>query len=633
MPHRANKTKKASANTSQLSAGSGKNLNSSQLSASSSATSPMTKAAHENVSDMVSIIDFKAWVQQIKEQFQADEDERARLGKDIIAAKSAYDLTTDALWKEVKFLRDEVKQLRSEAHAQDVTLGGQISTARQLAEDADTRSKNLRDIIDRQGDDYDMLNKMVEEFKGVKSSEYTECNHKIKDMKDDLKRHKEQSELDARRLKSLELTVYDVEERVRKSKVDIDYLLHEDNKGAKVTEANKMYECADRRYSEAGWRPDRGVRRASMTGPAHIVEGHPGHKSLHGEQVRTSSPYEPDQYEEYLEAIRKHEDTRRGPTAREGVSAERPQTQREEGWYRYNSVNDGRHDRMNARRRDPPEYCGQGDFETKFKFQFELVADHNFWSEQERLFHLSGSLKGEALEYFYNLPNDVRNNYQAAMARLASVFTVKEKVSAVRLEVSGLRQNVEEPLEDFVKRTRMLVSSAYRDCSIEMVNHMSMEAFRRGVKDRAALNTALNRNPTNLDEMYQYMLEATHNSKVAFGGKPGIRELSQQWDESEAKKQKRVVFKDREDLLDRLQELLEKLGTDHKQGEGRRRSSSPSPSRRGSQNGMKCHRCRSPEHLIRDCPEPQVCFYCKEEGHVRSECPTAIQEENNQENC
>ena len=82
----------------------------------------------------------------------------------------------------------------------------------------------------------------------------------------------------------------------------------------------------------------------------------------------------------------------------------------------------------------------------------------------------------------------------------------------------------------------MMVSSGYRKSGTEVIELTAMETFRKGVRDRSALNIALNRNPITLDELYQFMLEATHNSifmleathnsKVALGAcKPIVRRI------------------------------------------------------------------------------------------------------------
>ena len=92
-----------------------------------------------------------------------------------------------------------------------------------------------------------------------------------------------------------------------------------------------------------------------------------------------------------------------------------------------------------------------------FKYQFELVAKHYGWTEGDKVFHLTESLKGEALEYFVNMPEDVRSSYDAAVQQLESVFSIQEKAHAVRLELSSLKQNVDETLESFFKRVRMMV--------------------------------------------------------------------------------------------------------------------------------------------------------------------------------
>ncbi|XP_058216825.1 uncharacterized protein LOC131327701 [Rhododendron vialii] len=44
----------------------------------------------------------------------------------------------------------------------------------------------------------------------------------------------------------------------------------------------------------------------------------------------------------------------------------------------------------------------------------------------------------------------------------------------------------------------------------------------------------------------------------------------------------------------------------------------------GRSNALTCHRCGSPDHFVRDCPEPESfrrCFRCGDPGHLASSCP------------
>lgn len=52
---------------------------------------------------------------------------------------------------------------------------------------------------------------------------------------------------------------------------------------------------------------------------------------------------------------------------------------------------------------------------------------------------------------------------------------------------------------------------------------MARESFVNGAKYKTASNVALNRNQESLDEVYEYVWEATHNNKMDFGSvKPAI---------------------------------------------------------------------------------------------------------------
>lgn len=274
-----------------------------------------------------------------------------------------------------------------------------------------------------------------------------------------------------------------------------------------------------------------------------------------------------------------------------------------------------------------PMYNGKGDFKS-FVFQLDMMASQYKWDERQKVYRLGEALRDDALDYYVTLPESYRKSYKKLVDRMTSVFGVSNPPNSVRLEIASLKQTQDESLEEFARRTRKLVNAGYQVSSTEVINHVARDSFVKGVRDKTALIVALNRNPESLDEVYEYMREAVHNNKVAFGSvKPAIRNVG--FSQTESSDDERTVrrrnrFDDHQgkqggqddQSFAKLEGMLARLleGSSGKEERGEGRVSSP-------KRTALCFRCKSPDHFAKDCKEPKVCYRCKSPDHFANKCP------------
>ena len=110
----------------------------------------------------------------------------------------------------------------------------------------------------------------------------------------------------------------------------------------------------------------------------------------------------------------------------------------------------------------PDVYDGTGNFDT-FRTRFQVVADANRWTEEERLFILPACLRGQALEAYSRWTNmgPLPNTSQGFLDALRDTFTDRRmERSASRRMFQSIRQDPGESMERFFIRFTTLADSA-----------------------------------------------------------------------------------------------------------------------------------------------------------------------------
>ena len=224
--------------------------------------------------------------------------------------------------------------------------------------------------------------------------------------------------------------------------------------------------------------------------------------------------------------------------------------------------------------------------------KFKYMARACGWSNREKIFRLTTSLKYAALTAHRNLPAHVRNNFE----QLCKAFKKRYGKSrwstkaGLRAQLSSVQQNEGEDLEAFADRVQSLVIDSHPSGTPrESIDMYSVDHFLAGCRDkRAALLTYSTHVPESLFDAVEHM-RLIQASSQRLGFKNDVRQVN--FDPA----------------------LI--VG-----GESRVRSLSTS-------DPDACHVCGGQGHYARECPNrrrrspsPLQCHKCNGRGHLAREC-------------
>ena len=151
-----------------------------------------------------------------------------------------------------------------------------------------------------------------------------------------------------------------------------------------------------------------------------------------------------------------------------------------------------------------------------FIFQFRNLAKAGHWTGKEKRDGLLACLRGKAITYVQSKPREERADYQSLRDLLAQRYGVMELPSTARRQLSAMRQEEGEALEDFADRIILKAGKGFQRVPEETLQSLATEAFLRGCKDRNAAYAASERKPETLQQAVVEMRDAAANVR-AFG--------------------------------------------------------------------------------------------------------------------
>ena len=267
-----------------------------------------------------------------------------------------------------------------------------------------------------------------------------------------------------------------------------------------------------------------------------------------------------------------------------------------------------------------------------FHLQFESIADRCGWSDATMRENLVLSLRGAALDFYADLPEEDQDSYRALVRRLKARFGREEAPLVKRMKLQEVQQTPEEDLDAFAERVLRLAYGAYEGLRMESeaIEAIAVNVMLAGCADRNAAATVMNRDPQSMDRALRllYTAETTNRVLAQRQGRPRVRferspeprvrrstveedvkllkeqMSSLRTEVSEMKSLKTEIISEFKSLLQanlpaltgasRQQPMLAleapRLG-------GRRQSPSPARSPTG-----RCYECGERGHLARECP-------------------------------
>jgi hypothetical protein len=128
----------------------------------------------------------------------------------------------------------------------------------------------------------------------------------------------------------------------------------------------------------------------------------------------------------------------------------------------------------------PPTFDGKGTWSV-FRRQFEIVAEHNRWSDRGKSTYLITALKGRAADVLYGIPTNT--TYEETLRALEDRFGDQRFSAAYRCQLTSRTQKTGESLQDFATAIEQLAHRAYPTLPEDHVRKEAGRAFTYGVKD------------------------------------------------------------------------------------------------------------------------------------------------------
>ena len=262
------------------------------------------------------------------------------------------------------------------------------------------------------------------------------------------------------------------------------------------------------------------------------------------------------------------------------------------------------------RRKSPPlpkpqMFSGKAGEWNSLIFQFAKTACYYGWDQHDKADRLLASLRGKAVDFIRKKPREVQDDYRTLRDTLEQRFGKLEHPTAARRQLSYVRQEEGEWIEDFADRILTKVNEAYPGIDVEMEQDLAKEAFLRGCQNRSAAYAAAEKDPETLQDALEEVQNSVVNLKAFGRGSAVMRQIS-----FAGREEKEEEDSGTEE--EKIRKLFEKFMMEW-------RSERSGPSR--GHSAMRCYSCNGLGHMQRDCTEGPSCFGCGEKGHMRADCP------------
>ena len=161
-----------------------------------------------------------------------------------------------------------------------------------------------------------------------------------------------------------------------------------------------------------------------------------------------------------------------------------------------------------------------------FLFQFRKMAKIGRWTEKEKRDSLLACLRGKAITYIQTKPKYFRTSYESLKSLLEQRYGMTELPATARRQLSSMKQEEGDTLEDFADRVIGKTGEGYLGVPEETLQVLATEAFLRGCRDRNAAYAASERKPETLCKAVEEMRDAAANLKAFNRGSLTARQVT-----------------------------------------------------------------------------------------------------------
>ena len=264
----------------------------------------------------------------------------------------------------------------------------------------------------------------------------------------------------------------------------------------------------------------------------------------------------------------------------------------------------------------PPRFDGKGCIEA-YITQFNIVANRNKWTEEEKVDFMKISLSGEAS----NILKDIKENisFEELEQRLKARYGSLDQVEAYRVQLKSRRRKRGESLSDLMKDIRRLFLLAYPGPSNYLSDLTAKDAFVDALDDRELMIRVMEREPKNLEEAFKisermelYSRRVDHTERNDSDGrqKNKIRVTAV----NDANNEMSAIVENQKAMQQQINTLVQMMQQQYRQNAYVARE----PAQSGEE-GKSMQTTRNSQELN---TRPTFnCFQCGKEGHMKSRCP------------
>ena len=161
-----------------------------------------------------------------------------------------------------------------------------------------------------------------------------------------------------------------------------------------------------------------------------------------------------------------------------------------------------------------------------FYIQFKMYSDIKGWTDQQKLNNLCLCLKDKALDFFVCQPDNIQHDYILMIQKLERRFGKKDIAETLRVQFNRMRQNVDEPLEEWAERVQKIAQEAYMNLPDDFMTKEVVRKFCQGISDRESAQYVSDRRPGTIEEALQLVKAHVENNRAIYGSRKSVRQIA-----------------------------------------------------------------------------------------------------------
>ena len=261
-----------------------------------------------------------------------------------------------------------------------------------------------------------------------------------------------------------------------------------------------------------------------------------------------------------------------------------------------------------------------------YRSHFDMCAELNNWTIQQKGLYLGVSLRGLAQGVLGNLPLEKQKDFEELSKALSERFSPESQTELYRAQLKEREWKHGENVAEFGQRILRLTTLAYPKADPCLINSLAMGFFVDAISDSEMRLGIQQTRPKDLNEAVKVAveLEAFDRAERQRRDQKYVRQTHVHMEENaELNQIVQLLEKEKKDqalIID-----LINLITQGRKEESYKRVNCVLKNNHElntkSKHKKKCFYCGDDRHLANTCPKKTKCFACNETGHKSFECP------------